>query len=99
MAKKAKKASKSKKVAASGAKGAKTVKVPLHSVAHFMNMIRDQGHTDQFVKAAKKSKMFVSVPPESVKFVSKFLTRKKLHTAMARSMVDPCPGDPFDCKF
>ena len=98
-AKKTKKASVLKKSAAPGATGAKTINVPLQSVLHFMSMIRDQGQSDKFARAAKKSKMSLSVPPETVKFVSKFLARKKLRGAMTASVVDPCPGDPFECRF
>ncbi len=97
--KKAKKASKSKKAVASGGRGAKTVKVPVQSVLHFMNMIRDQGHAEEFARAAKRSKLLLSVAPETVKFVRKFLTKNELHAPMAASVVDPCPDDPFDCKF
>lgn len=103
MAKKSKKAKKAKKVAkskkASRASRTKTVSVPVQSVLHFMNMIRDQGHSEEFAKTAKKSKLFVSVPPETVKFVRKFLVTKELHESMAASVIDPCPDDPFECNF
>jgi hypothetical protein len=98
-AKKAKKASKSKKAAASGSAGKKSIMVPLHSVMHFAQMIEAEGHTDAFVKAAKKSKVFMAMDPSSVNFVKKFLTGNQLHAAMAVHVVDPCPNDPFECHF
>jgi hypothetical protein len=37
--------------------------------------------------------------PDSVEFVKDFLDKKKLHHAIMARVVDPCPGDPFDCHF
>ena len=98
MAKKAKKSA-SKKAKSSGSKGKKPIVVPLHSVVHFVKMLHDEGHADAFVKAAKTSKMSLTMHPESVNFVRKFLTGNELHRAMIEKVVDPCPGDPFECHF
>jgi hypothetical protein len=85
--------------AAAPAKGKKPLQVPMHSVVHFVRMLHDEGHADKFVKAAKKSKVFMSMHPDSVNFVKDFLNANQLHHAMAAKVVDPCPGDPFECHF
>jgi hypothetical protein len=100
MVKKAKKVSASKKAkSSSGAQSKKPIEVPLHSVVHFVKMLHDEGHADAFVKAAKKSKVSLIMHPDSVNFVRKFLTGNELHRAMIEKVVDPCPGDPFECHF
>ena len=99
MAKKAKKASASKKAKSSGAQGKEPIEVPLHSVVHFVKMLHDEDHADAFVKAAKKSRVSMMMHPDSVKFVRNFLNDKQLHRAMIEKVVDPCPGDPFECHF
>ena len=93
----AKKASTSKKAAPS--KGGKHLQVPVHSVVHFVKMLHDEGHADKFVEAAKKSKAFMTMHPDSVNFVRDFLRQNALHQAMVAKVVDPCPGDPFECHF
>lgn len=93
----AKKVSTSKK--ATPSKGKKPIKVPVHSVVHFVKMLHDEGHADEFVKAAKKSKAFMTMHPDAVHFVRGYLTSNQLHHAMVAKVVDPCPGDPFECHF
>jgi hypothetical protein len=93
----AKKATKSRKRTAS--KGGQEITVPVHSVVHFVKMLFDENHVDEFVKAAKKSKAVMTMHADSIEFVRKFLSHKELHHAMVKSVVDPCPGDPFKCHF
>jgi hypothetical protein len=92
-------AKKPSKPAKAAPKGSKPLKVPVHSVVHFVKMLHDEGVADQFVEAAKKSKMFMTMHPDSVQFVRDYLSKNKLHHAMAAKVVDPCPGDPFECHF
>ena len=99
MVKKAKKASASKKAKSSSAQTKKPIQVPLHSVVHFVKMLYDQGHADEFIKAAKKSRAFMTMHADSVDFVRAYLSSNELHHAMAATVVDPCPGDPFECHF
>jgi hypothetical protein len=73
--------------------------VPLHSVIHFAKMLHAEGHTDKFVAAAKDSKAFMTLHPAGVKFVKDYLSSNKLHPAMITHVVNPCPGDPFECHF
>jgi hypothetical protein len=94
MAKKAAKKTARKPASAKGA-----IQVPLHSVVHFVQMIQEKGHMDQFVQAAKKSKSVVTMDSASVDFVRNYLTKNQLHGAMVEKVVDPCPGDPFGCHF
>src|SRR5258708_1679471 len=99
-AKKAKKASASTKRAASGRGSQKKVlRVPMHSVVHFVKMLHDEKHAARFAKAARESKAVVTMHPSTVTFVKKFVANNKLHQAMATKVVDPCPGDPFECHF
>ncbi|MBI3760142.1 MAG: hypothetical protein HY269_10390 [Deltaproteobacteria bacterium] len=93
----AKKASRSKK--ATSSKGKKSITVPVHSVVHFVKMLHDEGHAEEFVKAAKKSKAVMTMHADSVDFVRKYLSNNQLHHAMIARVVDPCPGDPFECHF
>jgi hypothetical protein len=77
----------------------KTIKVPLHSVVHFVKMLQDEGHADKFVKAAKKSKAVMAMDSNSVGFVKSYLSSNQLHQAMVANVIDPCPDDPFECHF
>jgi predicted transcriptional regulator len=97
-AKKAKKISKSKKAKRAPAKRAATVTVPIQSVVQFVKMLIDEGHVDDFESRAKKSKALVSLGNDSADFVRKFLARNShLRAPMAKSIRDPCPGNPFEC--
>ena len=84
-------------------KGKRPVTVPMHSVVAFVKMLQDEGHVDQFVKAAKKSKTVMTMHPDSVNFVKDYLHSNQLHAsnATARLIVNPCPdpNDPFECHF
>jgi hypothetical protein len=64
---------------------------------HFVKMIYDQGHAEQFVEAAKTSNALVTIHAESVQFVKEYLVSNRLRGAVRASVVDPCPGDPFEC--
>jgi hypothetical protein len=92
-----KKASRSKSRKASHAKGKKRITVPVQSVVLFVKMLYDRGHSDEFIAAAKKSKAIVALEANSVEFVKEYLARRQLRGALAASVVDPCPGDPFEC--
>jgi hypothetical protein len=97
-AKKAKKISKSKKVKRGIAKRKETVTVPIESVVQFVKMLINEGHADEFQSLAKESKVLVSLGDDSTDFVRKFLTRNNhLRGAMARTIREPCPGNPFEC--
>ncbi|GGI26900.1 hypothetical protein [Bradyrhizobium guangdongense] len=96
MAKKAKKASKAAKKSSSTTK---MLRVPLHSVVHFVRMLQDEKHAANFVKAARDSNAVVALHPATVDFVRNFVADKQLHHAMVTKVVDPCPGDPFECHF
>lgn len=91
-----------KKVSAKKAASSKTqahLVVPVHSVVHFVKMLHDEGHADKFVAAAKKNKAVMTLHADSVGFVKDFLKKNQLHQAMIQKVVDPCPGDPFECHF
>jgi len=75
----------------------KKLRVPFHSVVHFVQMLNDEGHIDQFVEAAEK--YFITLDSASQDFVTKYLKKHELHGAMAAKVVDPCPNDPFRCNF
>lgn len=99
-AKKAKKVSASaKRAAPSSDGGKKMLTVPMHSVVHFVKMLHDEKHAAKFTKAARESKVVLTMHPSTVNFVKKFVADNKLHHAMATKVVDPCPGDPFECHF
>ena len=78
-------------------KGHKTTKVPVQSIVQFVAMLQRQGRADEFAEAAKKSKLFVTMRPSSVKFVREFVANNRLTRAMTLSIVDPCPGGDFNC--
>jgi hypothetical protein len=92
-AKKAKKATKAK------VSEKKPLRVPMHSVAHFVKMLHDERHLAKFVKAARTSKAMMTMHPATVNFVRNFVANNKLQQPMAAKVVDPCPGDPFECNF
>ena len=96
MAKTAKKAKKAKKAKVSEKK---PLRVPMHSVVHFVKMLHDERHAAKFVKAARDSKAVLTMHPDTVDFVKKYVANNKLQGAMAAKVVDPCPGDPFECNF
>jgi hypothetical protein len=101
MAKKAKK-TKAGKVSASAKRAAadkKSLRVPMHSVVHFVRMLHEEKHAVRFAKAARASRAVMTMHPSTVNFVKKFVADNKLHHAMATKVVDPCPGDPFECHF
>jgi hypothetical protein len=100
----AKKAKKAKKVSASAKRTGrgnekKMLRVPMHSVVHFVKMLHDEKHAAKFAKAARESKAVMTMHPSTVNFVKKFVADNELHHAMATKVVDPCPGDPFECHF
>jgi hypothetical protein len=98
MAKKAKSAKKAKVSTSKGAsKRTKLINVPLRSVVQFVHMIEEKGNTAAFMKAAKNRKL--TVRPGTVKFVRKYLADNRLRRAMVVRVVEPCPEDPFECKF
>jgi hypothetical protein len=82
-----------------GSGGTKRLKVPMHSVVHFVRMLHDEKHAAKFIKAARNSKAMVELHPSTVNFVKKYVANNNLHAAMASNVVDPCPGDPFGCHF
>ena len=71
----------------------------MHSVVHFVKMLHDEKHAAKFVKAARDSKAVMTMHPDTVDFVKKFVAKNNLHQAMATKVVDPCPDDPFGCHF
>jgi hypothetical protein len=77
------------------------LRVPMHSVVHFMRMLHDEKHTAKFVKAARaaKAKATVTLHPSTVRFIKKYVADNELHGAMTAKVVDPCPDDPFECHF
>jgi hypothetical protein len=77
----------------------KELRVPMHSVVHFVRMLHDEKHAAKFAKAARDSKAMVTLHPSTVQFVKKYVADNKLHEPMAAKVVDPCPGDPFECNF
>jgi hypothetical protein len=105
MVKKAKaKKAKAKKVSARrapsrSAKGG--LQVPMHSIVHFVRMLHDEKHAAKFLNAAKasKAKTMVTLHPSTVNFVKKYVGDNQLQAPMAAKVVDPCPGDPFECHF
>jgi hypothetical protein len=96
MAKTAKKAKKAKKAKVSEKK---PLRVPMHSVVHFVKMLHDERHGAKFAKAARASKAVMTMHPSTVNFVKNYVADNKLHQPMAAKVVDPCPGDPFECHF
>lgn len=98
MAKKAKGVKKAKRSAAKRvSKRAKLINVPLRSVVEFVHMIEAKGNTEAFKAAAKGRKL--TVRPATVKFVRQYVADNGLRSAMRAGVVEPCPGDPFECKF
>jgi hypothetical protein len=100
MAKKAtrsKKASSTKAKKASSSKAKQRITVPVESVVHFVKLLHDEGHAEDFIKGANRSKAVVTLRANSVNFVRKLLIRKNVRTAMAKGPIDPCGGDPFRC--
>jgi hypothetical protein len=100
MAKKAKAKKAPAKHAPSRA-GKEGLMVPMHSVVHFVRMLHDEKHAAKFLNAAKasKAKTMVTLHPSTVNFVKKYVADNQLHGAMSAKVVDPCPGDPFECHF
>jgi hypothetical protein len=100
MAKKAK-ARKSPAKSSSSRNGSEGLRVPMHSVVHFVRMLHDEKHAAKFLNAAKvsKAKTMVTLHPSTVNFVRKYVADNQLHGPMAAKVVDPCPGDPFECHF
>jgi len=85
------------KRAVSGKKG--ELRVPMHSVVHFVRMLHDEKHAAKFAGAARASKAVVTLHPSTVRFIRKYVADNQLHQPMAAKVVDPCPGDPFECHF
>jgi hypothetical protein len=93
---KEKRASKAAKRAATPRKTAVTV--PMHTVVQFVKTLIKEGRDVEFEDGAKKSGRFVTVDDDGVDFVKKFVARKKtFRGAMRATVLDPCPGNPFDC--
>jgi hypothetical protein len=94
-------AKKAKKASTPSRGGKEGLKVPMHSVVHFVRMLHDQKHAAKFLNAAKsaKAKTMVTLHPSTVNFVKKYVADNKLHGPMTAKVVDPCPGDPFECHF
>jgi hypothetical protein len=83
---------------ASSPKRRKTVTVAVQSVVQFVKMLFDRGQADDFIAAAKEAKASVTVRADSVEFIRKYIADNRLRGAMAASVVDPCPDDPFECR-
>jgi hypothetical protein len=77
----------------------KPLRVPMHSVVHFVKMLHDEKHSTKFAKAARKSNAVLTMHPSTVDFVKKYVADNNLHDSMAAKVIDPCPGDPFECHF
>jgi hypothetical protein len=92
-------ASSKKARSAASSKPSRGVTVPMHSVINFVTMLQDEGHASEFIKCAKKAKASVMLDANSVAFVKSYLSGNQLHAAMVVKVVDPCPNDPFDCRF
>jgi hypothetical protein len=88
-----------KRATPEGEGGKKMLRVPMHSVVHFVKMLHDEKQAAKFTRAARDSKAVLTMHPSTVDFVRKFVADNKLHHAMATKVVDPCPGDPFECHF
>ena len=97
----AKKAKARKSPAKSSSSRSEGLKVPMHSVVHFVRMLHDEKHAAKFLNAAKgsKAKTMVTLHPSTVNFVRKYVADNQLHGPMSAKVVDPCPGDPFECHF
>jgi hypothetical protein len=80
-------------VASSGAK--RRVGVPVESVVLLGKVLHDQGHTEKFVKAAKRAGMSLTMHAGSVKFVKKFVAKNNLQQS-ADGQIDPFQRDPFE---
>ena len=97
-AKKAKKVTKSKGMKRATAKRATAASVPMQTVVQFVKMLIEQGHDREFEERAKRMKAIVTLKKDDVDFVRKFLARNDhLRPMVARSVRDPCPGNPFEC--
>jgi hypothetical protein len=77
----------------------KVLRVPMHSVVHFVRMLHDEKHAAKFVKAARDSNAVVTLHPDTINFVRNFVSDNQLHRSMATKVIDPCPDDPFECHF
>jgi hypothetical protein len=96
--KKAKKASKSKTAKPATTAPKMAVTVPMQSVVQFVKTLIKEGRDGEFENGAKKLNRFVILDDDGVDFVKKFVARKKtFRRAMRATVLDPCPGNPFDC--
>jgi aspartate carbamoyltransferase regulatory subunit len=57
----------------------KSLKMGLHDVMRALQVIEDHGHTEKFKRAAKKKKLPMIVPADTVNFVKDFLVKNKMH--------------------
>jgi UDP-N-acetylglucosamine 2-epimerase len=83
----------------SGTNDKKVLRVPMHSVVHFVRMLHDEKHAAKFMKEARDSNAVVTLHPDTIKFVRDFVSNNQLHHSMATKVIDPCPDDPFECNF
>jgi len=101
VAKKVKKAAKSKASSSAAAsvpaRTRGTVEVPVPSVVQFVKMLYEQGHAEDFIKAAKEANVSITVHADSADLVRKYVGSKNLRSALAASIDDPCEGHPFEC--
>jgi hypothetical protein len=85
-------------------KGKRPLKIALHDIVRIVKMIDDHGQTDEFQKAAKSKKAFVSVDAETVNFVKDYIVKHNLHGhPMGQHIVNArglrTAGDRFNCDF
>lgn len=97
-AKKAKKVAKSRNAKSVTTKRKATVTVPMQTVVQFVKMLVSEGRDVEFEQHAKSEKASVTLGKGDVEFVKGFLARNDhLRPLMARSVREPCPGNPFEC--
>lgn len=83
-------------------KGRRSIKIHLHSVMDVCKTIGELGHFDQLRKAAEETGAYVTLQPDTVNFIKKYLAENNLHekSSVAREVVGACPPpDPYHCPY
>ncbi len=83
-------------------KGKRSVKVSVSTVIDIVIALRELGHLDQFRDTAVQQNLSVSVAPDAINVVKKYLYDNALHDknplAQKDVMSEAAASDPFTCQ-
>jgi hypothetical protein len=74
----------------------KPAKVPLHAVMDVLRTIHDNGDSDHFMNAAENAGATVTIHPQTIDFVKKYIADNNLQGHPATQKVVVCPH-PHHC--